>query len=199
MDTNILLFFDGHPDALPLFEALAQRICAEIDGVSVQAKKSQISFLTGTCLPASPFSACAKRPISLPLPCPDLWAGPQSAFPADRAHGRALSGPLDASRRARNPRRNRRYAHGVAPRGGCVLRFQAIAFHSWAIGRKKHSFCPKFCPLFPLRRPIPCAMLIPAYFLKEREFSPCIYNTSIRFWQSLIWRAPSTFTVTFWA
>ena len=61
MDTNTLLFFDGHLDALPLFEALAQRICAEIDGVSVQAKKSQISFFNRHMF------ACAKRPISPPL------------------------------------------------------------------------------------------------------------------------------------
>lgn len=44
MDATILQFFDQHLDALPLYEALARRICAEIDDVSIQAKKSQISF-----------------------------------------------------------------------------------------------------------------------------------------------------------
>ena len=44
MDTDILQFFDRHLDALPLYEALAQRICSEMNGVSIRAKKSQISF-----------------------------------------------------------------------------------------------------------------------------------------------------------
>lgn len=67
MDTNTLLFFDGHLDALPLFEALAQRICAEIDGVSVQAKKSQISFFNRHMFACVSFLRVRKK-TDLPSP-----------------------------------------------------------------------------------------------------------------------------------
>lgn len=44
MDADTLLFFDGHLDALPLYEALVARIEAEIGEVRIKVQKSQISF-----------------------------------------------------------------------------------------------------------------------------------------------------------
>ena len=46
MDADTLLFFERnkHPEALPLFEALEERILAEVPDVRVKVQKSQISF-----------------------------------------------------------------------------------------------------------------------------------------------------------
>lgn len=44
MDTDILLFFEGHMDALPLYEKLEERILSEIENVCIRTQKSQISF-----------------------------------------------------------------------------------------------------------------------------------------------------------
>ncbi len=41
---DILLFFDGHMEALPLYEALEKKIFARIDGVKVKVQKTQITF-----------------------------------------------------------------------------------------------------------------------------------------------------------
>ena len=44
MNTDTLLFFEGHLDALPLYENLDERIVSEIDDVRIKVQKSQISF-----------------------------------------------------------------------------------------------------------------------------------------------------------
>mgnify|MGYP007098778979 FL=1 len=44
MNTDTLLFFEGHMDALPLYEKLEERILSEIDNVRIKVQKSQISF-----------------------------------------------------------------------------------------------------------------------------------------------------------
>ena len=44
MNTDILLFFDKHMDALPLYEALEKRILNEIENVRIKVQKTQISF-----------------------------------------------------------------------------------------------------------------------------------------------------------
>lgn len=44
MDTDTLFFFEGHKDALPLYEKLEKRILDEIDDVRIKVQKSQISF-----------------------------------------------------------------------------------------------------------------------------------------------------------
>lgn len=44
IDQDVLLFFDRKPAALPLYEAFARRVLAEIDGVTIKAQKTQISF-----------------------------------------------------------------------------------------------------------------------------------------------------------
>ena len=44
MDWDTLHFFDQHPDALPLYEALEQQILAGIPDVRIKVQKTQISF-----------------------------------------------------------------------------------------------------------------------------------------------------------
>ena len=41
---DILLFFDKHPEALPLYEALEERILAELRDVKIKVQKTQITF-----------------------------------------------------------------------------------------------------------------------------------------------------------
>lgn len=44
IDTDTLLFFEGHMAALPLYEKLAKRVLSEVDNVRIKVQKSQISF-----------------------------------------------------------------------------------------------------------------------------------------------------------
>ena len=44
MNQDILCFFDKNPEALPLYEALEERILSEIPGVKIKVQKTQISF-----------------------------------------------------------------------------------------------------------------------------------------------------------
>lgn len=44
MNSEELLFFDKHAEALLLYDALAKRIATEIDNVTIKVGKSQISF-----------------------------------------------------------------------------------------------------------------------------------------------------------
>lgn len=44
MNQDILFFFDKHPEALPLYEALEERIQSEIQDVTIKVQKTQISF-----------------------------------------------------------------------------------------------------------------------------------------------------------
>lgn len=44
MDQNVLYFFDGKPEALPLYEAFERKVFSEIDNVKVKVQKTQIAF-----------------------------------------------------------------------------------------------------------------------------------------------------------
>ena len=44
MNSDILLFFNTHAAALPLYQAVEKRICTNVDGVKIKVGKSQISF-----------------------------------------------------------------------------------------------------------------------------------------------------------
>lgn len=44
MDTNVLLFFEKHQGALPLYEKLEETIQKEIENVTVKVQKTQITF-----------------------------------------------------------------------------------------------------------------------------------------------------------
>lgn len=44
MNQDILFFFDKNPEALPLYEALEERIQSEIQDVTIKVQKTQIAF-----------------------------------------------------------------------------------------------------------------------------------------------------------
>ena len=44
MNTDTLLFFDPHPEALPLYEVLEEKLRQQIDPLVIKAQKTQISF-----------------------------------------------------------------------------------------------------------------------------------------------------------
>ncbi len=44
MDQDVFYFFDGKPDALPLYEAFEERVLSQIGSVKVRVQKTQIAF-----------------------------------------------------------------------------------------------------------------------------------------------------------
>ena len=44
MDWDILHFFDQHPEALPLYEALEQQVRVQVPDLRIKVQKTQISF-----------------------------------------------------------------------------------------------------------------------------------------------------------
>lgn len=44
MEDNVLLFFEEHGDALPLYEKFEKRILEEIPDVTIKVQKTQITF-----------------------------------------------------------------------------------------------------------------------------------------------------------
>ncbi len=44
MNDDVLFFFDQYREALPLYEAFADRVTKEIENVRIKVQKSQISF-----------------------------------------------------------------------------------------------------------------------------------------------------------
>ena len=44
MEQDVLYFFDGRPEALPLYETFEQKVFSEVDGVKVKVQKTQIAF-----------------------------------------------------------------------------------------------------------------------------------------------------------
>lgn len=44
MTQDTLLFFDKHPDALPLYELFEQKLLSEIGSADIKVQKTQISF-----------------------------------------------------------------------------------------------------------------------------------------------------------
>ncbi len=60
MTPDELLFFDSHPSALPLYEAVKEHITAEIPDVRVEVKKTQISFFKRHMFAAVSFTPVRK-------------------------------------------------------------------------------------------------------------------------------------------
>lgn len=61
MNTDTLLFFEGHMDALPLYEKLEERILSEIDNVRIKVQKSQISFYNKHMFACMSFARVRKK------------------------------------------------------------------------------------------------------------------------------------------
>ena len=62
---DVLFFFDGHPGALALYEALAERLLAAFPQTEIQVRKTQISFYDGhmyCCASLTPVRRKAERP-----------------------------------------------------------------------------------------------------------------------------------------
>ena len=60
MDQNTLFFFNGHPEALPLYRAYEERLLAELEGVIIQPQKSQITLKNRRVFGAVSFLAARK-------------------------------------------------------------------------------------------------------------------------------------------
>lgn len=67
-NTDVLFFFEGHLDALPLYEKLEERIFSEIDNVRVKVQKSQISFYNQHLFACVSFMRVRKK-----RDCPDSY------------------------------------------------------------------------------------------------------------------------------
>ena len=62
---DVLFFFDGHADALVLYEALAKRLLAEYPATEIRVKKTQIGFHDGRlycCASLTPVRRREERP-----------------------------------------------------------------------------------------------------------------------------------------
>lgn len=77
MDSEILFFFDGHMDALPLYETLERRVTREIENVRIEVRKSQVSFFNKHMFLCVSFARTRKKKecpptyitVTLGLPC----------------------------------------------------------------------------------------------------------------------------------
>jgi len=61
VEPGLLPFFQGHADAIPLYEALEQRVLREIPGVTVKGKKTQISFYNRHLFACASFARIRKK------------------------------------------------------------------------------------------------------------------------------------------
>lgn len=67
MNEKILLFFDSHMDALPLFERFENRVLSEIGEVSIKVQKTQISFSNRHMFSCVSFARVRKRVVLIPI------------------------------------------------------------------------------------------------------------------------------------
>ena len=61
MNENVLFFFAGHEDALPLYEKLEQAVQHEIPDVQIKVQKSQISFYNRRMFACVSFAKVRKK------------------------------------------------------------------------------------------------------------------------------------------
>ena len=60
MTLDEIMFFDGHPAALPLYEKLKGSILAEVSEARIEVKKTQISFFSKHMFAAASFTPVRK-------------------------------------------------------------------------------------------------------------------------------------------
>ena len=60
MDQNTLFFFNGKPEAFPLYQAFEARLLSELEGVNVRVQKTQITFSNRHVFAAVSFLAARK-------------------------------------------------------------------------------------------------------------------------------------------
>ena len=68
MNSDILFFFNQHPDALPLYEKLEAQILAEIPDVKIRIAKTQITFANRHGFAFVSFNPCRKAKVR-----PSVW------------------------------------------------------------------------------------------------------------------------------
>lgn len=61
MDADSLMFFEGHPGALPLYMRFEERLRAAIPEAAVKAQKTQLSFYNRHMFACVSFAAVRKR------------------------------------------------------------------------------------------------------------------------------------------
>ena len=71
---DVLFFFDGHADSIPLYEALAKRLLAEYPATKIQVRKTQIGFHDGRLY------ACASLTPAMVTSCPSIFMLPLSGL-----------------------------------------------------------------------------------------------------------------------
>ena len=65
MRADVLLFFQGHMAALPLYEQLEKRILDKIENTRLKVQKSQISFYHRRMFACVSFAKVRKKPDCL--------------------------------------------------------------------------------------------------------------------------------------
>lgn len=61
MDPDVLLFFDAHPDALPIYTALEERTAALAGPFQIKVQKTQISFANPRLFACASFLPARKK------------------------------------------------------------------------------------------------------------------------------------------
>lgn len=84
MDAETLLFFDPHPEALPLYEALEEKIREACPEMQKRVQKTQITF-TGRYVFAAVSFLRAKRKADMPDPFITLTLGLPCPLESERA------------------------------------------------------------------------------------------------------------------
>ena len=84
MDAETLLFFDPHPEALPLYEVLEEKIREICPEMQKRVQKTQITF-TGRYVFAAVSFLRAKRKADMPDPFITLTLGLPCPLESDRA------------------------------------------------------------------------------------------------------------------
>ena len=84
MDAETLLFFDPHPEALPLYEVLEEKIREICPEMQKRVQKTQITF-TGRYVFACVSFLSAKRKADMPDPFITLTLGLPCPLESDRA------------------------------------------------------------------------------------------------------------------
>ena len=104
MNGDALLFFDGKPEELALYEALEARIFSEIENVRLKVSKSQISFYNRHLFACVSFCGQSARPNfpRIISSSPWGWTGPSKAHGWRRSPSRTrTAGPITSSSPAR--------------------------------------------------------------------------------------------------
>ena len=96
MNSDILMFFNTRAAALPLYEAVEKRICANVDGVKIKVGKSQISFYNKHMFACVSFLTVKKKKELPPgVHNPDPGPGQAAGNPGAGSGCRAVPRPPD--------------------------------------------------------------------------------------------------------